>query len=79
MLGVYVYGPVTPPLRRVANWSCKIQADSGPRPNKHGGVIGQKGGFVRRDCDVTSSNENSLKKLTCITEIGMASPWAPGG
>ena len=30
-------------LRRVANWSCKIQADSGPQPKKHGGVIGQEG------------------------------------
>ena len=41
-----VYGPVIPPIRRVANWSCRIFADSGPRPNKHGGVIGQKGGHV---------------------------------
>ena len=35
---------------------------TGPRPKKHGGVIVQK--RRSRDCNVTGSNENSLKKLT---------------
>ena len=69
MLGVH--GPVTPLLRRVANWSCKIQADSGPRPKKHGGVIGQKGHVT-----VTSSVQMKIHgKSSHITEIGMTFPW----
>ena len=58
MLGVH--GPVTALLRRVANWSCKIQADSTTQETWRRDWSKRRS----RDCDVTCSNENSLKKLT---------------
>ena len=45
---------------------------TGPRPKKHGGVIGQKGGHVT----VTSPVQMKIHwKSWHITEIGMTPPW----
>ena len=47
---------------------------TGPRPKKHGGVIGQKGGHVT----VTSPVQMKINwKSWHITEIGMTPPWYP--
>ena len=49
---------------------------TGPRPKKHGGVIGQKGGHVT----VTSPVQMKIHwKSWHITEIGMTPPWSPSG